>query len=322
MGTAKSTVLGMGSDAVKRVELVTGDITLSRLGLPADRYDKLLEQVTTVWHLAAVYDLSIDEQIAYRVNVVGTSNILDFCEEAKRLERHNYISTCYVAGDRAGLVLESELDVGQGHKNHYESTKFWAELEVQRRWGTIPTAIFRPGIVVGDSNTGETDKYDGPYFLIQFLSKLPSWLPFVNMGQGDATVNLVPVDYVVDAIATIAPRSDAVGKVFQLGDPNPMRTRDIIDLILRQMGRRPTIATVPPALFEGALKVGLLRRLIGIPHEAVIYFNHPVRFDVSNTLEALENTDVRCPHFSSYVATMIDYVARNPEKGFLDGRTI
>jgi len=278
--------------------------------------------VGTVWHLAAIYDLAVDEQVAYRVNVVGTSHILDFCEALRNLVRLNYVSTCYVAGERDGLVLESELDVGQGHKNHYESTKFWAELEVQRRWGTLPTSIFRPGIVVGDSKTGATDKYDGPYFLINLLLRIPKWLPMVNVGAGDATVNLVPVDYVVDAMVSIGSREGTTGKVYQLGDPNPMRARDLISLLLQRLGRKQAIGTIPSSLFEGALGVAPIRRLVGIPRESVVYFNHPVRFDVSATLEALEGTGIRCPHFSDYATTMIDYMKRNPDKGFLDNRRI
>ena len=323
VGHAKKAVSNLSDEnASSRVELVVGDITQPKLGIEPSTYASLLERVGTVWHLAAIYDLAVDEQVAYRVNVVGTSHILDFCEELRNLVRLNYVSTCYVAGERDGLVLESELDVGQGHKNHYESTKFWAELEVQRRWGTLPTSIFRPGIVVGDSKTGATDKYDGPYFLINLLLRMPSWLPMVNVGQGDATVNLVPVDYVVDAMIAIGSKAGTTGKVFQLGDPNPMRAKDLISLLLQRLGRRQAIGTIPSSIFEGALGVAPIRRLIGIPKESVIYFNHPVRFDVSATLDALEGTGIRCPHFSDYATTMLDYMKRNPDKGFLDNRRI
>ncbi|MCA9563662.1 MAG: SDR family oxidoreductase, partial [Myxococcales bacterium] len=271
--------------------------------------------VTTVWHIAAVYDLAVGELFAYRVNVVGTSKVLDFCEACANFERLNYVSTCYVAGERHGLVREDELDEGQGHKNHYESTKFWAELEVQRRRERIPTVIFRPLVVVGDSQTGEIPKYDGPYMLMRFISRLPQWVPPVFIGEGEAHFNIAPVDYVVGAMLAIAakPDTDVVGEVFQLADPNPMRARDFLALVIRSMGRPEPKIALPKQVFDAILAVPQLRKLTGIPREGAVYFNHAVRFDVSNTLEALQDTDIRCPHPSTYMRTLLDYMYRNPE---------
>lgn len=305
-----------------RTELMVGDITLSQLGLTDDVHKRLLTDVNVVWHLAAIYDLSVGPRVAYRVNVIGTANVLDFCEMAQALIQLNYTSTCYIAGDRTGLVLESELDEGQGHKNHYESTKFWAEVEVQRRWDRLPTAIFRPGIVVGDSKTGETDKYDGPYYLIQLLLKLPGWLPMFHIGAATAPVNIVPVDYVVDSMIAIAQSENPTGKVYQLGDHNPMRARDIIELLLKVLNRRKPLFSVSDKFVNWVLGHNQVRQLMQMPQEVVIYFAHFSQFDVSNTLEALEGTGVRCPHLSSYMRTLVDYVRRYPKKQFLDKRTV
>jgi thioester reductase-like protein len=309
-------------DIEKRCDLVVGDITHQTLGITGERLEELRSNITIVWHLAAIYDLATKEEIAYRINVNGTAHILDFCESVESLERLNYISTCYVAGDRTGLVLETDLQAGQGFHNHYESTKYWAEVEVQRRWDRIPTTIFRPGVVIGDSRTGETDKYDGPYFLIKLLASTPSWIPMVHFGRGDALANMVPVDYTVDAILAIAKQKSAEHQVFQLADPNSMTAHDLIDLMLRVFGRRPAIGTVPYQLLTGLLSWERARQLIGMPREVVIYFNHEVRFDVTNTLDALHDTEVRCPHVSTYIRTLVDYVRRNPKKKFLDRRTL
>ena len=305
-----------------RTELVVGDITLSQLGLSDDVHKRMVSDVNVVWHLAAIYDLSVGPRVAYRVNVIGTANVLDFCEMAHSLFQLNYTSTCYVAGDRTGLVLESELDEGQGHKNHYESTKFWAEVEVQRRWDRLPTAIFRPGIVVGDSKTGGTDKYDGPYYLIQLLLKLPGWLPMFHIGAATAPVNIVPVDFVVDSMVAIGQSEDPTGKVYQLGDHNPMRARDIIELLLKVLNRRKPLFSVSDKFVNWLLGNEKVRQLMQMPQEVVIYFAHFSQFDVSNTLEALEGTGVRCPHLSTYMRTLVDYVRRNPKKQFLDKRTV
>lgn len=303
-----------------RCTLVAGDITERNLGMDDASYARETARTTHVWHLAAVYDLSVPVAIAYRVNVIGTANVVDFCLDCDHLVRHDYVSTCYVSGDRTGPVLESELDQGQGFKNHYESTKCWAEMEVRRRMHRVPTCIHRPAIVVGDSRTGRTDKYDGPYFIIQLFMRLPSWLPMVNMGEGEVRVNIVPVDFVVDGMAALAFNPDAIGKTVALADPNPRTAREVIEGVLSALGMRRPVADVPTGLVERALEVQRLRQLVKIPREAVIYFNHDVSYDTANQKALLAGTGVSCPDFVETLPTLIDYVRRHPDKAFLDGR--
>ena len=113
--------------------------------------------------LAAVYDLTVPEAVAQRVNVDGTARIIDFCWSREHLHRLQYVSTSYVSGNYDGEFTEDGLDEGQGFLNHYESTKYAAELLVREAMEAgLPATIYRPGIVVGDSRTGETQKYDGP----------------------------------------------------------------------------------------------------------------------------------------------------------------
>ena len=154
-----------------RVEVVFGDITERRLGLADDEYERLTAEVTAVYHLAAVYDLAVPLDIATKVNVDGTGNVLSFCEDCEGLERLHYVSTAYVAGARKGSVYEHELALGQSFKNHYESTKFQAEVWVRDAMDRVPTTIYRPAIVVGDSRTGETAKFDGPYYMLRSISR-------------------------------------------------------------------------------------------------------------------------------------------------------
>src|SRR5262245_5696979 len=155
----------------ERIELLAGDITDRRLGLEADDYERLTAETRRVFHLAAIYDLAVPLEIAQRVNVDGTGNVLDFCRAAETLERLAYVSTAYVAGLRTGVVYEHELIMGQEFKNHYESTKFQAEVWVRELLGEVPITILRPAIVVGDSETGETEKFDGPYYVLRALSR-------------------------------------------------------------------------------------------------------------------------------------------------------
>ena len=295
------------------VTLHEGDITLPTLGLSEDAYVGLTSRVGVVWHLAGIYNLAVPEQAAYRVNVGGTIHVLDFCEACEGLLRLNYVSTCYVSGTRQGVVREDELDEGQDHHNHYEATKFWAEVEVQRRRQAIPTVILRPSIVVGDSRTGQTDKYDGPYYLFQALTKLPDWLPLPNIGKGDASVAIVPVDFVAAAMAHIGLKAGTEGRVYQLSDPNPMRARDIVTLALRLMDKRAPVGNVPTSLLDRALSSSKVEELVGIPQEAIAYFNHDARYDTSNTQRALVGSGIRCPHLSQYLQVLLDYMAMHPE---------
>lgn len=298
-------------------ETRVGDITDPRLGLDAAGYDDLRDRVTECWHLAAVYDLAVPEEVARRVNVDGTAHVLDLCEASRHFQRLHYISTCYVAGDRTGRVMESELDRGQGFKNHYESTKFWAEMEVQQRWDRIPTVIFRPAVVVGDSRTGETDKYDGPYFMIRLMMRLPRLLPMVGIGRGRARLNLVPVDFVIGAMVEIAGQEGVEGKVYQLADPGALRVSELLDLISHELDKPRPLLSLPGSWMEGALSVGAVRRLLDMPKETIVYANHPVMYDAQNTLGALEGSGIECPSIATYLSTLIAYMRENPDKDFL-----
>ncbi|HMB52917.1 MAG TPA: SDR family oxidoreductase [Thermoanaerobaculia bacterium] len=302
-------------------ETVVGDVTDSRLGF-GGAYDDLAARVTECWHLAAVYDLAVPEEVARRVNVDGTRHVLDFCAACESFERLFYISTCYVSGDRTGRVLETELDAGQGFKNHYESTKFHAEVAVQDRRDRVPATIFRPAVVVGDSRSGETDKYDGPYFTIRFMMRLPRLMPMVGIGSGKARLNLVPVDFLVDAMVEIGGQEASVGHVYQLADPGALTVSDLLDLISHELGKPRPLISVPGAVLEGALSLGPVRRLLEMPKETIVYANHPVAYDTQNTLGALEGTGVECPSIATYLPTLIQYVREHPEKEFLDSRKL
>jgi thioester reductase-like protein len=306
----------------ERAKLVSGDITLPWLGMGEDVYRQEADRTTDVWHLAAVYDLSVPEPTAYRVNVVGTANILDLCEEAPNLSRLDYVSTCYVSGARTGLVRESELDEGQTFKNHYESTKAWAEMEVQRRMHRLPVCVHRPGIVVGDSHSGERDKNDCPYFIINLLLRLPKWLPMINIGEGGSRVNLVPVDFLCDGMASVWNNSDSLGHTIQWADPNPYAAKEIVDKLLQILGRRRAIGMVPSDAVERALGAERVREIAHVPKESVIYFNHDVIYDTENQHRFLEGTGLRCPDFLSYLPTLVEYVKEHPDKEFLDGRKV
>lgn len=289
-----------------RTELLPGDITAPDLGL-GDRYDALAKQVTVACHLAAVYDLSIPRDVGWRVNVDGTRHVLDFLGQCPHLERAGYVSTAYVSGRRTGTIREDELVHDAGFKNFYEETKYHAEVHAQDRLGDLPLRIFRPGIVVGDSQTGETDKFDGPYFILRALQRLPRYTLMTRIGSGQETVNLVPVDYAVAAMAHLLLADDPGGPVFHLTDPVPLSTQELLDLFATRLGMHVAYVPVPPGLARRLMGTGVGRAL-GIAPELIDYFDHPSHYDASRTQAALEGTGITCPRLPDYASTMIEYM--------------
>src|SRR6266480_7750993 len=154
-------------------QIVEGDITRDGLGMAGAELETARRETTTLFHLAAIYDLAVERELAIRVNVAGTRNINSFARTIRNLRRYHYVSTCYVAGLRKGVILENELRHNAGFRNAYEETKYLAELEVEGLKSELPITIHRPAVVCGDSRTGETAKYDGIYYLIHYLLKWP-----------------------------------------------------------------------------------------------------------------------------------------------------
>jgi thioester reductase-like protein len=296
-----------------RVRLVVGDITVPDLGLSA--YHDLQAAADTVYHLAAVYDLGVDYETAYRVNVDGTAHVLDFAERGD-VERFHYVSTCYVSGRYDGTFTHRELDVGQSFNNHYEATKFAAEVDVQKRMADgLPATIYRPAIAVGDSRTGQTQKYDGPYYLLSLLRRQPGVAVLPAPAQPDAHhLNVVPRDFVVDAITALSAREDTVGEVYQLCNPHPPTIGRLIRLLGRAAGRRAI-----PVPGTAGLAYELLRRVPGlaatldVEPETLPYLTHPTEYTDENARRALAGTGVRCPLFESYVDRLVDYARTHPD---------
>src|SRR5947209_14939725 len=210
-------------DGGERIEVLPGDITDRRLGLSDDDYERLTAETKAVFHLAAIYNLAVPQELAQRVNVDGTGNIVEFCERCEKLERLNYVSTAYVAGTRKGVVYEHELIMGQWFKNHYESTKFQAEVWVRESMDKVPTAIYRPAIVVGDWEWGQTQKFDGPYYMLRAIAvSVRRSMPIAQYGRAAAPFNVVPVDFIVNGLLAGSSDEKAVGETFHLVDPEPI----------------------------------------------------------------------------------------------------
>lgn len=300
-----------------RIHLVEGDVTSPDLGIADSLGNATLRRATVeVYHLAAIYDLSVPRRLGMKVNVDGTRHVLDFAEACPRLRRVQYVSTCYVSGRYAGIFREEDLDKGQQFNNFYEETKFLAEVEVQRRMGGgLPVSIYRPAIVVGDSQTGATQKYDGPYYVIRWLLKQP-WvavMPVVG-DTGRTRVNLVPQDFVLDAIACLSALDEARGGVFHLADPEPATVDQLLDLIGSATGRMVVRVPLPKLLAKSALDwVPPVQWLMEIPSSAIDYFVHPTYYATTRAQELLAPQGIAVPPVASYLSRLVAFMAAHPE---------
>ena len=217
--------------------------------------------------------------------------------------------------DRARALGEDDLDVGQQFNNYYEETKFLAEVEVQtRRDQGMPTTIYRPSVVVGDSTTGQTQKYDGPYYALQLLLRQGRWAVMPTVG--DPTLhrfNIVPSDFVIEAIATLSATDRSSGRVYNLADPRPLTVAELYATMADAVGCRMIPVPLPASLARFAIDhVPGVHSLLRIPSSTIAYLNHPTYYLTANQAD-LDDTGVACPPVESYMPTLVEFMRRNPD---------
>jgi nucleoside-diphosphate-sugar epimerase len=297
---------------VTNFSIAEGDITKSDLGLSKADQERVRAEAFTVFHLAAIYDLAVSREVAQLVNVEGTRNVNDFAKSIKNLRRYHYISTCYVAGRRTGLIREDELEHAAGFRNHYEESKHLAERSVDDLKSELPVTIHRPSVVVGDSRTGETAKYDGIYYLIHYLRKWPGGLTLLNIGNSEVRLNLVPIDFVIDAMVALAQDERASGATVQIADPAPLTTKQLFDEISKVIGGRRSLFTLPRRIVYPVLMAPGAPRITDLPHSAVPYFFLEQSYDTAKAQELLDPHGIHCPRFPDYVKAMVKFVEAHP----------
>ncbi|OYR55968.1 Male sterility domain-containing protein [Halorubrum sp. Ea1] len=307
-----------GSDPrASAVHLYEGDLTEPNLGLGSALDDpELLGGVDELYHLAAVYDLSVDADLAEAVNVRGTERVLDAAERLD-VDRLHYVSTCYVSGRYDGVFTADRLREGQSFNNHYEASKYRAEVAVRERMGDgLPATVYRPAIAVGDSETGETDKLDGPYNLLRLLFAQPKRLAvaFSVPGAAETELNVVPRDYVVDAIAALSARPETVGETFQLCDPDPLTVPAFVAALSDAADRRTVSVPIPKRAAKAAARL-LSAAGVAVEPATIDYLDHPTRYRCPNAEEALAGTGVSVPPFESYVDRLVAFARENPSVG-------
>ena len=321
----------------KRVVPITGDLTKPMLGVPAKKRRELEGQIDHVFHLAAVYDLMADAESQIRVNVEGTQNVVNLATDIKA-KRFHHMSSIAAAGMYPGIFREDMFEEAQGLDNPYFRTKHDSE-SVVRRECKMPWRIYRPGIVVGHSETGVIDKIDGPYYFFKLIQKmrkmLPSWMPTLGLEGG--RINIVPVDYVVNATIHIAHKAKLDGKCFHLTDPKPKRIGQVLNLFASaahapQMTMRIDARIfnyIPSTITAGLKMLPPVRRItrhvmkdLGLPPDMMKFVNYPTKFDNRETEKALKGSGIMVPRLDDYAWRLWDYWERHLDPDLFIDRSL
>lgn len=314
-----------GADAT-RVTPIKGDVTERGLGIAADQLEQFVGKVDHFFHLAAIYDLEADPEVEMRTNIEGTGNAIALAA-AIGAKRFHHMSSIAAAGLYQGVFREDMFEEARNLDHPYFASKHESEKLVRDEC-RIPWRIYRPGLVIGDSRTGEMDKVDGPYYFFKLIQKmrrlLPSWMPGIGIEGG--RVNLVPVDFVVAALVHLAHVDGEDGRCFHLTDPHPHRVGDILNIFARTAHapdmtirlNAALLGLIPPGIMTTLMALTPTRRIrkavmkdLGLPQEILSFVNYPTRFDNREAARLLEPAGIRVPPLDDYAWRIWDYWERH-----------
>jgi len=316
---------------------VVGDLVKPLLGISKADLKKLTGKIEHFFHLAAVYDLKADAESQIAINIEGTKNAVALANDIEA-GIFQHVSSIAAAGMYEGVFREDMFEEADGLDHPYFATKHESE-KIARTETSMPWRVYRPGLVVGDSQTGEMDKIDGPYYFFKLIQKmrelLPPWMPMVGLEGG--RINIVPVDFVVDAIDHIAHRKGLDGKAFHLVDPTPYRVGDVLNIFARaahapKFSLRVNAALlgfVPSSVKKGLLALTPVRRIrnavmkdLGLPDNILTFVNYPTRFDARETTAALKGSGIAVPRLEDYAYRLWDYWERHLDPDLFIDRTL
>jgi len=305
---------------------VQGNLIEPKLGVSAADIKQLKGQIQHFYHLAAVYDLGADEASQVQINVEGTRNTVAFAKAVEAGHFH-HVSSIAAAGLYEGVFREDMFDEAEGLDHPYFLTKHESE-KIVRQECKLPWTVYRPAMVVGDSQSGEMDKIDGPYYFFKLIQRmrqlLPPWMPSIGLEGG--RVNIVPVDFVVDALATISHQKDITGKCYHLVDPVGYRVGDVLDIFskaahapkMNVFVNAALLGFIPRSITKGLMALAPVRRVrnavmkdLGLPEDMLSFVNYPTRFDCRDTLAALKGSGIECPNLRDYAWRLWDYWERH-----------
>jgi NAD(P)-dependent dehydrogenase (short-subunit alcohol dehydrogenase family) len=323
--------------AARKIVPVTGDLTRPFLGISPAQRKELHGKIDHVFHLAAIYDLKADAAQQEAANIKGTTHAVRFAE-AVGARRFHHVSSIAAAGLYPGTFTEDMFEEAVGLENPYFRTKHDSEGIVRDKC-SIPWRIYRPGIVVGDSRTGEIDKIDGPYYFFKLIQKMrramPAWMPAIGIEGG--RINIVPVDFVVEAMNYLAHKQGLDGRCFHLTDPKPKRIGEVLNLFAEaahapQMTMRVDARLfnyIPAAIKQGLAMLPPIRRItrqvfrdLGMPPDVLQFINYPTRFDSRETQKALKASGIKVPKLDDYAWRLWDYWERHLDPDLFVDRSL
>lgn len=338
-GSAKKlTTIGeqMGWD-MKRIVAVNGDLTKAKLGVAPTQLTALKGKITHFFHLAAIYDMTADAESQKQANIGGTKHALELAAAIKAGCFH-HASSIAAAGLYPGVFREDMFDEAEGLKDPYLKTKHESEGLV-RKQNAVPFRIYRPSMVVGHSKTGEIDKIDGPYYLFTLIKKIretiPQWVPTLGIEGG--RINVVPVDFVADAMDHIAHKKGLDGHCFHLVDPEPMRFGELMNTFARaahapEMTMRidaRMFAFIPAPMRMAVSNLPPVKRMLNIilrdlkiPQSTLSFITYPTRFDTREAERALKGSKISVPPLDSYAWRLWDYWERHLDPDLFIDRSL
>ncbi|MDP4549192.1 MULTISPECIES: SDR family oxidoreductase [unclassified Marinobacter] len=320
-----------------RIKAVVGDLTSNSLGIDSAAMEALEGNVDHFFHLAAVYDMGADEEAQAATNIEGTRAAVQ-AAEAMGAKRFHHVSSIAAAGLFKGIFREDMFEEAEKLDHPYLRTKHESE-KVVREECKVPFRIYRPGMVIGHSKTGEMDKIDGPYYFFKMIQKirhaLPQWVPTIGLEGG--RLNIVPVDFVVDAMDHIAHLDGEDGNCFHLVDSDPYKVGEILN-IFSEAGHAPRMGMridsrmfgfIPPFIRQSVKNLPPVKRItgallddLGIPASVMSFVNYPTRFDTRELERVLKGTDIEVPRLPSYAAVIWDFWERNLDPDLFKDRTL
>jgi len=320
-----------------RLIAVTGDLTKADLGVSDIELKKLKGKVKHLFHAAAVYDLAASADAQQAANVEGTRNVVRFAEAIEAGHFH-HVSSIAAAGLYEGTFREDMFEEAEELDHPYFKTKHDAEAIVRKEYKR-PWRIYRPGFVVGHSQTGYIDKIDGPYYFFKLIQKLrkmlPVWMPTIGIEGG--RINIVPVDFVADALDYLAHKKGLDGKCFHLTDPAPYRIGEVLNIFARaahapQMTMRINarmFGFIPAPILYGIGSLAPIKRMIravlkdlGIPKDVFQFVNWPTRYDNREAAKALKGSGIEVPQLETYAPKLWDYWERNLDPDLFIDRSL
>ncbi|WP_374537502.1 SDR family oxidoreductase [Chitinimonas taiwanensis] len=328
--------LRWGKDA-ERVIPVLGELGKPALGIAKKDVAELKGKIKHFFHLAALYDLKATAEEQLEANVNGTRHAVQFAEAVEAGVFH-HTSSIAAAGLYEGVFSEDMFEEA-GKLNHpYFRTKHDSE-SIVRRECKRPWRVYRPGIVVGSSQTGEIDKIDGPYYFFKVLQKmrkiLPPWMPAIGIDGG--RINIVPVDYVVAAMDHLAHLSGQNGKCFHLTDPDARRVGEVLAIFAEAAHAPKLTVRINPAMFgfipsmirQALASLTPVRRVrdavmkdLGLPPDIMNFVSYPTRFDSRQTQKLLAGSGIEVPRLEDYAWKLWDYWERHLDPDLFIDRTL